>query len=232
MLSAAGRLIMATFSDADQKRIQELLAGMEKPVRLVHFTQTFECELCQETRSLLEDLVALSDRLSLETYNFLLDKDKVGQYRIDKVPATVVEGVKDYGVRLYGFPAGYEMVVFLETILRVSQGESGLSSESIEKLRNLKSPLHIEVFVTPMCPYCPAAARLAHQLAIESDFITADMVEATEFPDLVQRYAVRGVPKTVVNGTTSIEGSLPESHYIDEIMNSTSAAKEAVAAKQ
>lgn len=223
---------MATFSDTDRKRIQELLAGMEKPVRLVHFTQSFQCELCQETRMLLEDLVPLSDKLSLETYNFLLDKDKVGQYRIDKVPATVVEGAKDYGVRLYGFPAGYEVVVLLETILRVSHGESGLSSESIEKLRNLKSPLHIEVFVTPTCPYCPAAVRLAHQLAIESDLITADMVEATEFPDLVQHYEIRGVPKTVLNGTASIEGSLPESEYIDEIMKSASAAKEEVAAKR
>lgn len=223
---------MATFPDTDRKRIQELLAVMEKPVRLVHFTQTFECELCQETKALLEDLVSLSDKLSLETYNFLLDKDKVGQYRIDKVPATVVEGDKDYGVRLYGFPAGYEMVVLLETILRVSQGESGLSSESMEKLKNLKSPLHIEVFVTPMCPYCPAAARLAHQLAIESDLITADMVEATEFPDLVQRYAVRGVPKTVINGATFIEGSLPESDYVDQIMSSEAAAKEPVAAEQ
>jgi glutaredoxin-like protein len=223
---------MATFSDPDRKRIQELLAVMEKPVRLVHFTQTFECELCHETRALLEDLVRLSDKLSLETYNFQLDKEKVVQYRIDKVPATVVEGVTDYGVRLYGFPAGYEVVVFLEAILRVSQGESGLSSESIEKLKNLKSPLHIEVFVTPTCPYCPAAARLAHQLAIESDLITADMVEATEFPDLVQRYAVRGVPKTVINGATFIEGSLPESDYVDRIVSRVAAAKEPVAAER
>lgn len=223
---------MAKFSDTDRKRIQELLAGMEKPVRLVHFTQTFECELCQETKALLEDLVSVSNKLSLETYNFLLHKDKVAQYRIDKVPATIVEGAKDYGVRLYGFPAGYEMVVLLEAILRVSHGESGLSPESIEKLRILKSPLHIEVFVTPTCPYCPAAALLAYQLTIESDLITADVVEATEFPDLVQRYAVRGVPKTVINGTASIEGSLPESDYIDEIMNSASVAKETVGAKQ
>lgn len=124
------------------------------------------------------------------------------------------------------------MIVLLETLLRISQGESGLSAESIEKLRNLKSPLHIEVFVTPTCPYCPAAVRLAHQLAIESDLITADMVEATEFPDLVQRYDVRGVPKTVINSTASIEGSLPESDYIDEIVSSASAAKEALAGKQ
>lgn len=118
------------------------------------------------------------------------------------------------------------MVVLLEAALRVSQGESGLSSESIEKLKNLKSPLHIEVFVTPTCPYCPAAARLAHQLAIESDLITADIVEATEFPELIQRYAVRAVPKTVINGVAPIEGSLPESDYVDGIISSVRAANE------
>ena len=222
---------MARFSDADRKRIQELLTVMEKPVRLVHFTQTIECALCVETKALLEDFVCLSDKLSLETYNFLLEKGKVAQYRIDKVPATVVEGTKDYGVRLYGFPAGYEIVVLLEAILQVSQGESGLAPESIEKLKNLKSPLHIEVFVTPTCPYCPAAAQLAHQLTIESDLIAADVVEATEFADLVRHCKVRGVPKTVINGAGLIEGSLPEAEYIEEIVMSAGVAKEPAAAK-
>jgi glutaredoxin-like protein len=211
---------MATFSDTDRKRIQELLAVMEQPVRLIYFTQTFACELCGETKALLEDLASLSDKLSLVTYNLSLDNDKVAEYRIDKAPATVIEGAKDYGVRLYGFPAGYEMVVLLEAILRVSRGKSGLTPESIQKLRNLKAPLHIEVFVTPTCPYCPAAARLAHRLAIESDLITADMVEATEFPGLMRRYKVRGVPRTVINGAAFVEGSLPESDYIDEIIRS------------
>lgn len=72
--------------------------------------------------------------------------------------------------------------------------------------------------MTPGCPYCPAAVRLAHQLAIESDLITADMVEATEYPDLVRRYAVQGVPMTVVNETFWIDASLPEPEYVDQIV--------------
>jgi glutaredoxin-like protein len=224
--------MMATFSEADRKRIKELLAGMENPVRLVHFTQTLQCELCRQTQGLLEDLVPLSDKLSLEVYNFLLDKEKVAQYRIDKVPATIVVGAKDHGVRLYGLPGGYEFVVLVDTIRRVSQGNSGLEPESVDKLKDLKSALHIEVFVTPTCPYCPGAARLAHQLAIENEFISADIIEATEFPELVGRYRVRGVPRTVVNGALGIEGSLPEADFVDQILAAAGLPKETALASR
>ncbi len=63
--------------------------------------------------------------------------------------------------------------------------------------------------------------RLAHQFALESDFITADMVEATEFPHLVQRYGVRGVPRTVVNESVFIDGALPEEMYLSRVLEAT-----------
>lgn len=59
---------------------------------------------------------------------------------------------------------------------------------------------------------------LAHRLAQESDLVRADCVEATEFPDLAGRYRVYAVPKTVINGSASIEGSLPEEFFVDEIL--------------
>lgn len=57
---------------------------------------------------------------------------------------------------------------------------------------------------------------LAHQLAIESDLITADMVEATEFPHLANKYQVMGVPRTVINETIQIEGAVPEPRLMQE----------------
>ena len=60
--------------------------------------------------------------------------------------------------------------------------------------------------------------RLAQQLAMESDLITADLVEVTEFPHLAQRYQVRAVPRTVVNETASIEGALPESEFVKAVV--------------
>jgi len=60
--------------------------------------------------------------------------------------------------------------------------------------------------------------RLTHAFALESDSIRADMVEITEFPFLGNRYAVRGVPKTVINEEIHIEGAFPENRLIDEII--------------
>ncbi len=60
--------------------------------------------------------------------------------------------------------------------------------------------------------------RLAQQLAVENDLITADLVEITEFPHLAQRYQVRAVPRTVVNETGSIEGAPPEAEFVEAII--------------
>ena len=60
--------------------------------------------------------------------------------------------------------------------------------------------------------------RLAYKLAMENDLIRADGIEATEFPDLSSQYGVYAVPKTVINGSAFIEGSLPEEFFLDEIL--------------
>ena len=59
---------------------------------------------------------------------------------------------------------------------------------------------------------------LAHRLAIESEWITADMVEATEFPHLANKYEVYGVPRTVINETIHVEGAVPEPMLVNELM--------------
>ena len=59
---------------------------------------------------------------------------------------------------------------------------------------------------------------LAHKLAMASDLITADMVEATEFPHLANKYQVYGVPRTVINEVIHIEGAVPEEMMVDELM--------------
>ena len=140
---------MSLIRDDDALEIQERLKGLINPVKLVHFTQELNLDYGREARQLLEELVALSDKLSLEVYNFLLDKDKVSEFSVDKVPATVVRNGKDYGIRFYGLPAGYEFVTLLDAILSVSQGDSGLKPENKERLAMVNQPVHLQVFVTP-----------------------------------------------------------------------------------
>ncbi len=140
---------MRLFSEAERQQIVDRLRDMRNPVKIVYFTQELDCEACPVVRELLEDVVELSDKLTLEIYNFHVDKDKVAQYRVDKTPAIIVEGAKDYGIRFYGLPAGFEFAALLEDILQVSQGRSNLQPEFVSRLADLKSPVHLEVLVTP-----------------------------------------------------------------------------------
>jgi glutaredoxin-like protein len=168
-----------------------------------------------------QEVAALSDKLDIEVRDFVLDKEVVERYGVDKIPAIAVEGEKDYGVRFYGVPAGYEFTSLIEAIKAVSAGESGLAPKTKEILAGLKDSLHLQVLVTPTCPYCPMAVQLAHRMAIESDMVRADMVEASEFPYLVHKYNVFGVPKTVVNDAVEFGGSLPEPLFLQQVMKAT-----------
>jgi alkyl hydroperoxide reductase subunit AhpF len=140
---------MGLLSQQDLEGVLERLQSMVDPVRLVHFTQEMSLEYGREARQLLEELVAVSDKLSLEVYNIVLDKDRVSEYSVDKVPATVVRNTRDYGIRFYGLPAGYEFSALLDAILFVSRNDSGLSEDTRKRLAKVSQPLHLEVFVTP-----------------------------------------------------------------------------------
>lgn len=140
---------MALLNDEDAVEIRRRLGAMTAPVRIIHFTQELNLEYGRETRQVLEELAALSDKLSLEVYDFILDKEKVAEYGVDKVPATVVRNGVNHGIRYYGMPAGYEFSTVLDAILDVSRGDSGLGPESKERLSQLDQPVHLEVFVTP-----------------------------------------------------------------------------------
>jgi glutaredoxin-like protein len=215
---------MPLISEKDAEILRkEFDTGLVNPVKLVMFTQTIECQFCAETRQIVEEVAALSDKISAEIYNFVTDKATADLYGIDKIPAIAIlrtedSGDRDYGIRFYGIPSGYEFTSIIEDIVDVSKGDSGLQSKTREALAGVTDPVHLQVFITPTCPYCPMAVRLAHRLAIESDLIKADMVEAIEFPHLSNKYHVHGVPRTVINETFHQEGAAPEPMLLAKLL--------------
>lgn len=211
---------MIFIKDEIVPHLKAMFSNMRDSIRLLYFTQEIECQFCRETRTLLEELISLDHRLQLEVYNFVLDKEKVDQYKIDKIPALAIVGKKDYGLRFYGVPAGYEFTSLVEACVLASTGESGLLPESKMLLKQLAKPLHIKVFVTLTCPYCPQAVQMAQRLAVErSDLIISEMIESAEFPHLAAKYSVMAVPKIVVNETLIFEGVLPEKEFIEKIVS-------------
>lgn len=204
----------------DEKVMQEVtkaLANMKNPVTLMLFTQPFECGYCKDTHTLLSELIAANKLLKLEVKQFDGDAEAVKSMGIDKIPAIAVLGDKDYGIRFYGIPAGYEFSSLLSAILMVSTGITKLTPETKTFLSTLSKPVHLQVFVTPTCPYCPGAVILAHQLAFVSPHVVADMVEITEFPHLAQKYSVQGVPRTTINEKWFVEGAAPEAMLIAKL---------------
>jgi len=210
---------MSTMLDEKTKKeLQKVLEGMREPVRILYFTQEPPCPMCREQLQVLQDLAALSKKLKLEIYDFIRDTDKVLQYGIEQVPATVPLGKKDHGIRFYGLTAGYEFASILEAVMMLSRDSSGLKPELEVLIRALDEPLRLQVMVTLTCPYCSSAVHLANQMAYLNDGIRADMVETGEFPMMAQRYEVTGVPRTVINETHYVDGALPPEAFYLEIL--------------
>ncbi|HMM27401.1 MAG TPA: thioredoxin family protein [Aggregatilineaceae bacterium] len=202
-----------------QNQVRDLLSAVQSPVTIHLFTQEFECGYCKETRQIAEEVAELSDHVTLQVHDFVKDQALAEAMGIDKIPALAINGEndRDYGIRFYGIPSGYEFTSLLEAILAVGTGEHDLDAATIAYLDSLETPLHLQVFVTPTCPYCPQAVVLAHRMALASDKVRADMVEVTEFPHLGQRYEVMGVPRTVINEETYLEGAAPEKMLLDKV---------------
>lgn len=208
---------MPMLDDKVLKEVKNQLANMTGVVHLKLFTQPMECQYCKETHQLLEELATANPLLKLEVHLFDSDAEAVAKYGIEQIPALAIIGAKDYGIRFYGLPAGYEFSSLLNAILMVSTGITKLLPETKAWLDKLKTDIHFRVLVTPTCPYCPPAVILAQRMAMYSDRVKADMIEISEFPHLAQKYAVQGVPRTVINEIDFVEGAAPEKMMLQKL---------------
>ena len=184
------------------------------PVRIVFFEQSIGCETCAPTRRLLEQIVAENPDVALEVLNLVLDKEKAAEFGVDRVPAVIITAKGRDRIRYYGAPLGNELPTLLQAINMAATGDTKLTDESRAKLRALSAPVAVQVFFTPSCVYCPQMISLANQAAIESPMVSTVAIDATEFPDLVRRYNVNGVPKTVINDSKELLGAAPEDAFV------------------
>jgi glutaredoxin-like protein len=207
--------------DNIKRQVKEIFQHMENEVIAKLFVDKDRCLTCAQTKELLELLAELApeNMIVIEEFNREDDPPEAKKYNVERYPTIILHGDKEYNVIFSGIPSGYEFGTIVEDILDISARKVSLKQENIDKIAKIDKPMKIKVFVTPTCPYCPAAVRMAHKLAMANSNIIGEMIEATEFPELSQKFYVMGVPKTVIDeGTIQFEGAYPEDNFVEKVL--------------
>ncbi len=203
------------------EKSRETLRGVftrefKDPVDIVVFTDKGDCKYCRETLQIAQEVSSINPDIVVKHYPSESSLTELEKYSIRLFPATVIRSPeKDYGIRFFGIPSGYEFETYVKDILMVSNKRTMLKDSTRDFIKMVREPLNIKVFVTPTCPYCPTMVFYAHQFALENDMITGEMIEAMEFPELAEKYNVTGVPKTVVNDSHELVGMRSEKQLVD-----------------
>ena len=139
-------------------QIRDIFAKLSQPVQILFFGSD-TCDYCLDTLQLLQEVAAIDEKISLSIHDLQKDADIARKFNVDKAPGIVIaakngDELVNYGIQYSGIPAGHEFSTLINDILMVSSRDSGLSQQTREFLQKLEKPVHMQVFVTPTCPYC------------------------------------------------------------------------------
>jgi alkyl hydroperoxide reductase subunit AhpF len=145
---------MALLAPDDQAQLRAEFDHMTRPVHLLLFTQSLDCETCPQARQILDELPLVSDRIVVEEVNFVLEPDRARQYGVDRVPAVAIAyegegGLVDSRMRFLGAPSGYEFISIVQAVLLAGGRAPHLSEASRQRLAAVDRPVTMQVFTTP-----------------------------------------------------------------------------------
>lgn len=221
------------FSERFKRELAETLTDMRNPVEVKVFIAS-ACETCRDTVRLLKLFEEASPKhgdsplLKVKILNYD-NKDNREEFiaeNVQRVPTVSLLGGR---IKWIGIPAGEEIRALVETILRISENESGLTPRTKKELKAIDKPIHIETIVTPPCPYCPYSVLLAHMFAFEAykqnnPVFVSEAIEAFENPDIADKYGVMTVPATAINGQLAFVG-VPYEEDLLEFVRSVAEGK-------
>lgn len=214
---------MPLLSERDTKYLKKTFEEQLKdPVKVLIFVDDpSECEYCDLTKQVLEELSAIDGKIQLSSHHVKKEPELAKSYRVEMTPAIILldSNGQETGIRFYGIPSGHEFSTLIQDIIAVSNNKPVFFNEQqINQIKSINVPVRIRVFVTPTCPYCPKAVLMAHSAALINRNIVAEMIEANEFPELSMRYGVSSVPHTVINDAYEFIGAYPEHMFVQELM--------------
>ena len=216
---------MAIIPPADARKIGELLANeLSKDVHITLLNRPGGLVLPDRVQppydkvaDLMAELAVLSPYIQLAKIDVRKSPERLQEFNVDKVPVIVFEHESLRNIRFFGFPGGFGFSNVLQTIIQVSKGETGLAEEFIKEVNALPGALHLQVFVTPTSAQCSLMAGLAISMALATERVTTDVIEATEFVELTKSYNVTDVPATVINDAAMVVGAMRAGELMEQL---------------
>jgi alkyl hydroperoxide reductase subunit AhpF len=141
---------MPILAPRDEEAVRKEFQRIQGSVKLVVFSQELVAgDLCRQNEQLVREVAALDERITVEVLNPQIDRERAETYGVSEVPAIVVEGARDYGIRFLGIPSGYEFSNLIDSIIAASSGDAQLSEATKSSLAGLTGDVTIKVFSTP-----------------------------------------------------------------------------------
>ncbi|MFH0816753.1 MAG: FAD-dependent oxidoreductase [Methanobacteriota archaeon] len=204
--------------DDARKIVADRLKSLKDPVNIEVFTKDGEHdEFNAVSAGLVRELAEISPKIVPKF--FKIGEARAKEMKVERTP-TILIAPEKYRIRYTGAPAGEEGRSFMQIIEQVSFADSMLSPKAKARLAQLKEKRHVQVFVTPTCPYCPGEVLNAFSAAMERpDLVSAECVESMENIDLAKQFGVGSVPHTIVNGATVSKGLQPEDRFVEGLLS-------------
>lgn len=200
------KVLIDTFKELGEKVFLEVFTKDDKDDQFSVFTA-----------ELIRGISTLTDKIEAKFYK---PTDETTRNRnITRFP-TILINPDRYNIRYVGSPLGEEGRTLIMAIMVASNNGTILSDTALKRLYELKAPRHIQIFVSPTCPYCPQQALNAISAAIAvPGLITSEIIEMYENRDYIDRYHIVTVPFTVINDMPIGTGVKPPEIFVEEIHN-------------
>ena len=185
------------------EQLKTLFARLQSEVELIAILG--DDPRSREMGSFLGHIASLSPLLRLRVLAPGEDAVLDGQLDASLLPATGVGGPLPRMI-FHGIPGGKEITAFAAAILNAGGAAKALDKYTLRDIEKIGSHLEVQTFVSLSCQHCCQLVIHAQRIAWENPSVTAHMIDANLYPELVKRLRLERVPLTVVNEKKQFPG--------------------------
>ena len=207
-------------SDAEQaflRQLRQTFDQMPREIPLYLFVGRGQDDVfVQACRQIVRAFRELTSKITIKEY--YLDHELAAKWGVDSSPTLLIDP-DHYNIRWMGAPMGEEGRSFLEALILIGIGNSGLSDQSLAVAQQIDTPRQLKVFVSPTCPYCPQQVVNGLRAAIERpDVVSLEIIDIQSRPDLAEQYSAHSVPQAYANDALIGQGAQQEEVFMSSLL--------------